>query len=348
MVKVLIGAGSAIERSVEKEIISASSLLELAGDAANQAELEKKIESLKPNFLLLDSDIFNEERLDLVIYKLKAYHLPILLLVDEKSLGLHTPGDITLIKKPDFITMSKNDIASFGEEIFSVIKNHEKSFSFGMTGKKLKLPEDNSPESSEKCKKGQFKVVLVGVSTGGPGTVHTLLNTIGPNFPLPILITQHIDSFFDKNLITWLNTNCPLPVHLVTEPVVPQNGNVYFAPTDYHLVLQKGTDGEEWHIELNHDEPVNFLRPAVDKMFDSAVKVLGSKILAVLLTGMGSDGADGCLRVKKAGGYTITESEKSCVVYGMPKAAVDCGGSCEILDLEKIADRLWELSGGSR
>jgi two-component system chemotaxis response regulator CheB len=99
---------------------------------------------------------------------------------------------------------------------------------------------------------------------------------------------------------------------------------------------------------LNHDAPVNLLRPAVDKMFESAAKVLGKNCIAVVLTGMGSDGAKECLHLKKLGAYTITQDKATSVIYGMPKAAFENGGSCEVLPLKQIPERLWTLVGEDR
>ena len=171
-----------------------------------------------------------------------------------------------------------------------------------------------------------------------------LLKLIGENFPLPIFITQHIDSFFDKNLIVWLNNAVSAPVRLAEDGEKPISGNVYFAPADIHMTFESVNESD-FIIRLNRDEPVNFLRPSVDKMFCSAARVLGGNCVAVVLTGMGADGAKGCCEIKRAGGYTITQDEASCVVYGMPKAAFEAGGSTEVLPLDKIADRLRELCG---
>ena len=99
---------------------------------------------------------------------------------------------------------------------------------------------------------------------------------------------------------------------------------------------------------LNHDAPVNFLRPAVDKMFESAAKVFGQNCIAVVLTGMGADGAKECLQLKQIGAYTITQDKESSVIYGMPKVAYEMGGSCEVLPLRQIPERLWSLTGQAR
>ena len=193
----------------------------------------------------------------------------------------------------------------------------------------------------QKHSSSSFQALCIGVSTGGPTTIMELLNGLGSSFPVPIFITQHLDGNFDKNLIEWLQNNVSLPIHFAQDNQIPKNGHVYFTPADVHLTFKK--EQNEIIMHFNHDEPVNYLRPAVDKMFDSAAQVFGSKCIAVLLTGMGNDGAEGCVHIKKVGGYTIAQDEKSCVVFGMPKAAIEAGGIDIILNLSEIAPYLKKL-----
>ena len=134
--------------------------------------------------------------------------------------------------------------------------------------------------------------------------------------------------------------------NLAKSGIIPQKGHVYFAPANFHLVIKPGNKND-FIIELNDDAPVNFVRPSVDKMFFSAAEILGNKTIAVLLTGMGTDGAAGCCKIKNCGGYTIAEDEKSCVVYGMPKAAAEAGGAVAVLSLNEIADRLKTLAANT-
>ena len=203
------------------------------------------------------------------------------------------------------------------------------------------------PTASTFLARHSFSAVLVGVSTGGPTALLELLKEIGNNFPLPIFITQHIDSSFDKELITWLSSEAAVPVHLAENDIKPLPGHVYFAPSDAHLTFKTYYKGE-FRIELNYDVPVNYVRPAVDKMFESAAKVFGGNCIAVVLTGMGMDGAKGCLNLKNLGAYTIAQDEASCTIYGMPKAVFETGGACEVLPLNKIAKRLWGLVGENK
>ena len=127
----------------------------------------------------------------------------------------------------------------------------------------------------------------------------------------------------------------------------PLPGHIYFAPSDVHVTFVPVTD-DDYRIVLNHDAPINFLRPSVDKMFESAARVFGENCIAVVLTGMGADGAKECVHLKQLGAYTITQDKASSVIYGMPKAAYEMGGSCEVLPLKQIPERLWSLAGRER
>ena len=258
------------------------------------------------------------------------------------------------LELPDFISFSTqkvNEYSSYLEQLVLDIKcsvlfeNHPSSAnaSINEDGSYTPLPQNFSDETVER----NFKAVLVGVSTGGPNALLEFLKGIGQNFPLPIFITQHIDSFFDKNLISWLSSESHIPVHLAEDKAKPLAGHVYFAPSDVHLTFVTSAE-DGFKMILNHDAPINFLRPAVDKMFESAAAVFGKNCIAVVLTGMGADGAKQCLHLKQLGAYTITQDEASSTIYGMPKVAYEMGGSCEVLPLNQIAKRLWNLAGGTR
>jgi two-component system chemotaxis response regulator CheB len=174
-------------------------------------------------------------------------------------------------------------------------------------------------------------------STGGPNALVQLLGALGPDFPLPILMVQHISGNFLDGFASWLRGACPFSVKLVQnrEPVV--RGTVYLAARDRHLRLTASC------LETDFGDPVCLQRPSGTVLFDSMARVLGRQALGVLLTGMGEDGAQGLLRVREEGGHTIAEDESTAVVYGMPAEAVRLGGVCESLPLPAIGPRILEL-----
>lgn len=338
MIKILIADRSAVIRSIEKEIITTNPYLQYTGSAISYKELIEKITILKPQGIILDSALFNSLNIESVFFELKNSEAKIILFSNSKTENIPVPKNICIIPKPDFTSLSQHDLKQYGNIFEEIFENLTRT---GTT------KQSRQPAAETRIKNtGNYKAVFIGVSTGGPGTIKKLLTDLGTGFPLPILITQHIDSAFDKNLITWLNSNTGVPVHLAKSGIIPQKGHVYFAPANFHLVIKSGNKND-FIIELNDDAPVNFVRPSVDKMFFSAAEILGNKTIAVLLTGMGTDGAAGCCKIKNCGGYTIAEDEKSCVVYGMPKAAAEAGGAVAVLSLNEIADRLKTLAANT-
>jgi two-component system chemotaxis response regulator CheB len=182
-----------------------------------------------------------------------------------------------------------------------------------------------------------FKMLGIVCSTGGPSALIQLLGALGPAFPVPILLVQHMTSNFLGGFAAWLATVCPMPVTVVPDGYCPHPRALHMAPAEQHLRVEMG------RLCLDAGEPVSFQRPSGTVLFQSMAKDLGSDALAVLLTGMGDDGASGLLDIHRSGGYTIAEDESTAVVYGMPAAAVRMGAVRESLPLPAIAARILEL-----
>jgi two-component system chemotaxis response regulator CheB len=184
------------------------------------------------------------------------------------------------------------------------------------------------------------RAIAIGASTGGPGAVVEVLRALPADFPLPVLVTIHIGGAFASALTEWLDDQCALRVVGARDgeplPVVG-DGRVFMASADRHLVVAGGrlrlVDGPERHS----------CRPSVDVLFESLAREAGAGGVAVLLTGMGRDGADGMLAVQRAGGQTIAQDEASSVVFGMPREAIALGAAQRVLALERIGPALREI-----
>ena len=335
MTRIVIGDSSAVVRSIEKEVISNCRKLSLCGDAATEESFISKITSGAEGFIL-DADLLKHYTLESTIKHCMKFKIPGIIFTNQEIKSLTKPQGIDVIKKPAFSSLSSKQVTELSGLLEKTLEKLKQELLF--TGH-TKPVQNTTAEDA--VIRDDYKVILVGVSTGGPATLMSLLKSLEGGLKLPVLITQHIDSTYDKNLISWLNANVSMPVQLAENNQVPLPGNVYFAPSDVHLTLAKTETG--FKMILNHDPEMNFLRPSVDKMLFSAAEVLGGKCITVILTGMGADGAQGCLKLKKLGGYTITQDEETCVVYGMPKAAYEAGASMEVLPLEKIGGRIKEL-----
>jgi two-component system chemotaxis response regulator CheB len=187
-----------------------------------------------------------------------------------------------------------------------------------------------------------YRVLGIVSSTGGPNALAHLLGGLGPDFPLPIALVQHITSSFLEGFASWLESVSPFSVEIVKGRTSLSRGKVYLAARDRHLRV----DGDS--MLADGGDPVCAQRPSGTVLFESLAQTLGRQALGVLLTGMGEDGAEGLLKIRKAGGHTIAEDESTAVVYGMPAEAVRLGAVSESLPLPAIAPRILELTRSRR
>lgn len=178
------------------------------------------------------------------------------------------------------------------------------------------------------------KLVVIGSSTGGPKALVQIFRRIPADFPLPILVVQHIAHSFDSGLVGWLNRESPLNIVLAENGSEPKPGTVHIATTGSHMVLDQGA------LRYKDSPPVNSCRPSVDVLFESVAAQLGSLSVGVILTGMGRDGADGLKLIRDRGGATIVQDQDSSVIFGMPKAAIDIGAADQVLPLSDIAQAI--------
>ncbi|MEP7352588.1 MAG: chemotaxis-specific protein-glutamate methyltransferase CheB [Acidobacteriota bacterium] len=186
--------------------------------------------------------------------------------------------------------------------------------------------------------RSSYSMLGIVSSTGGPNALVRLLGQLGPNFPLPIAVVQHITPSFLEGFASWLDSACPFSVVVVRDREPLESGKIYVACQDHHLRLKQG------FVQVDAGGPVCGQRPSGDVLFESMANILGNQGLGVLLTGMGEDGAAGLLQLRQAGGYTIAEDESTAVVYGMPAEAVRLGAVRESLPLPSIAPRILQMT----
>ncbi len=190
-------------------------------------------------------------------------------------------------------------------------------------------------------------MLLIGCSTGGPQALTTLLGQIVPAIErAPVLITQHMPPTFTAVLAEHLTRTSGRPVHEAQqgEPVIA--GGVYLAPGGHHLRVERSRGGPI--VVLGDDPPINFCKPSVDPLLSSSAAVWGSGSLALILTGMGSDGTIGAARIAAAGGSVIAQDEATSVVWGMPRAAAQAGHCSAVLPLDEIGTAINRLFAGER
>jgi two-component system, chemotaxis family, response regulator WspF len=181
-------------------------------------------------------------------------------------------------------------------------------------------------------RQGVPPLVVFGASTGGPAALATILASLPQNLDAGVVVVQHVDAQFAPDLAVWLRRHCPIDVQVATPGCRPLPGTVWLAATNDHLILMP-----EGTLEYCHEPAYCFYRPSADVLFKSVAERWPTPGVAVLLTGMGRDGSEGLLALRKTGWHTIAQNEKTSVVYGMPKAAVELGAAIEILPLADIS-----------
>lgn len=194
------------------------------------------------------------------------------------------------------------------------------------------------PVPDHQGKERHIEIIGIAASTGGPGTLLSILSALPNDFPIPLLVVQHITRGFTAGLASWLDSRISLNVRLGGhgEPLRP--GSVLVAPDDYHMQVSS-----QRTLELHRGASYKGLRPSANLLFHSLASVYGARAMGIILTGMGDDGADGLLALHQAGGYTIAQDPNSCVVYGMPAVAIAHGAVDHVLTLEQITLTLRQL-----
>jgi two-component system, chemotaxis family, protein-glutamate methylesterase/glutaminase len=187
-------------------------------------------------------------------------------------------------------------------------------------------------------KESEIRLVAIGASTGGPPVLQKILSGLPKNFPVPILIVQHISHGFVEGFVEWLQMTTTFPLHIASHGEYPLPGHGYIAPDDFHMGIESGPK-----IVLSNDGLENGLRPSVAYLFRSVAHVIGSGSVGILLTGMGRDGADELKLMKENGAVTIAQDKESSVVHGMPGEAIKIGGASYIFSPENITTALTSL-----
>ncbi len=240
-------------------------------------------------------------------------------------------------KKPSLQTFDESILRDFTHKVREAV---EKAKTEGLTPHVVHTERKTEADTEKEISFGEtrsFKVLCIGASTGGPTAVEEVLSGLGNNFPLPVLYTQHIEIGADEKMVRWFNQVCPnIPMSLAQDGEIAQKGHVYMAPAEKHLVIDY-VKNDLPVLKLSDEPPERFLRPAVNKLFRSAAKNYKKSALAILLTGMGQDGAEGCKEITNVGGFTICEDESTCTVFGMPQAAIEMKAASRVLPRDCIA-----------
>jgi two-component system chemotaxis response regulator CheB len=346
VVRVLVVDDSAFMRRQLTRILEADPELEVVGIARNGEEAVEKTKALEPDVVTLDINMPVMDGLTALTYIMMERPTPCLMvssLTQEGALATFEAlelGAVDFVPKPSG-TISV-DIDTQAEEIVQKVRAAARARPRGGRRKIVSRSEREEIERrpTPRVTGSSTGVVAVGVSTGGPQTLLEILPFLPADLSAPVLIVQHMPPSFTGPLAKRLNDACAIQVKEAeqNEPLLPGWG--YVAPGGYHLTVAQSTLGRGPVARLS-DRPRGYsFCPSADVLLESVARVCGPRSVGVLLTGMGSDGADGMVRIRQAGGFTIAESEETAVVFGMPREAIERGGAQVVAPAPKIADHI--------
>lgn len=344
-IRVLIVEDSDVVRMLLEQIIAADPRLEVAGSVADGQAALDAVDRLAPDVISMDIRMPRMNGFETTRRIMETRPTPIVVVSAsveaadlEISMNALRAGALTVVEKPVGLTH-----ADYGELAETLCRQLVLMSSVKLVRQRRNGAVDVPPTdlvATRRPPPGKHAVIGIVASTGGPGALATVLGSLGPAFPLPCLLVQHMTPSFLAGFVAWLDSVVPLTVCLAVDGERPQAGHVYVAPADRHLRLV------DWRLRTTNDAPVEGQRPSGTVLLESIADTAGSRAVGIVLTGMGGDGARGLRAVRRAGGFTIVEHESTAVVYGMPAAAADAAE--EMLPLSWIGTRLQELAARSR
>ncbi len=330
-IRVLVVEDSRAQRDMLVGLLQTTGEFVVAGTASNGQEAIDATLRLRPDVVAMDIHLPVLDGYDATRQIMRRCPTPIVMVsgsdgdVNRRSLEALAAGALAVVRKPASAshTNHQEERATFLTTLrlmagVQVITRHPP---------RVQAPGPATAPSTSPL------VLAIAASTGGPAAVQMLLSGLGKQFPLPILVAQHIASGFAPALAEWLNATVPLQVRLAEpeERLLP--GHVYLAPDDYHLMVR-----DRLYAALRPVTPQDRFCPSADLLFESVAKSYGSRAIGLVLTGMGDDGTLGLRALRGAGAQTLAQDEASCVVYGMPRAAVAAGVITGVVPLNALAD----------
>lgn len=341
LINVLVVDDSAFMRKVISDILTNEPGINVVGVARDGQDAIDKVKSLKPDVITLDVEMPKMDGLTALTYIMKEFPTPTVMLsaltkhgADETIKALEY-GAVDFILKPSgSISL---DIDSIRDEIITKVRAAAKA-----NIEKIKI----YTRAVLRRKKRTFKaardkqVVIIGSSTGGPPALLDLLPRIPKNFPAGILVVQHMPAGFTKSLSERLDSKCAIHVKEAKAGDKIEPGTALVAPGNFHLLIENSA------VILDESPKIHGVRPSVDLTMMSAVELYENRVIGVIMTGMGSDGADGMRLIKKRGGRNIAQDEATSTIFGMPKAAIKTGCVDVISPLDKIHEDMIEMVGG--
>ncbi len=345
-IKVLVVDDSALMRKLIPAILTRDAAIEVVGTAMDGAFALKKIEELRPDVVTLDLEMPRMDGMETLRLIMKSAPVPVILFSTHSKEGAYSTfkalalGAVDFVAKPQDAAVGHLD--AIADQLIEKIKVAKRASTH-------RLPPAVVTESPVGLKKRSGlavppnRIIAIGISTGGPNALQFMLSQLPADFPSSILIVQHMPEGFTEMFARRLDECSALDIHEARSGDLLLAGRVLLCPGNRHMMVRRMPRGDM--VVLNDGAPVNGHRPSVDVLFHSVAQEFSLTSVGVLMTGMGEDGAAGLGAIKAAGGMTIAQSEESCVVGGMPRAAIAKGYANRIVPLDGLAAYLLSQYG---
>ncbi|MEH7307618.1 protein-glutamate methylesterase/protein-glutamine glutaminase, partial [Neobacillus drentensis] len=306
----------------------------VVGIARNGLEAVEKVQRLKPDLVTMDVEMPEMNGLQALERIMKTNPVPIVMISSRTGEGAHETLTALALGAVDFFLKDNLIRNQDGDD-------QSKEFLYRLIGiVEAKLPpiletvQTHKVEVSHVNHQGT-ELIFIGCSTGGPKALQTILPSFPKDFPIPIVVAQHMPPGFTKHLAERFDSLCQMDVKEAQNGQEVKAGTIYICPSGFQTRFEKQAEKIIFKVE-NHDDGQELYKPSIDITLSSAAPIFTDKLLSVILTGMGSDGTNGCRLVKKYHGKVFVEAEASCIVYGMPRAVFEAGYADDQYELSRI------------
>ena len=355
-IRILVVDDAVVVRRMLSDVLASDPAFEIAGTAANGRIALARIPQVNPDIVILDVEMPEMDGLETLAEIRKTYHLmPVIMYSTLTQRGAAATLDALSLGANDYVTKPSNvggatqAIAAIRDSLGPKIKafcGRAAGFELPVVARPTLFAPKPKPATPPAHRNVPISVLAIGTSTGGPNALAEVVPNLPANFQVPVVIVQHMPPIFTKLLADRLSAKGKLRVQEGRPGAVVQPGEVWLAPGDYHMIVERNGTGTR--IATHQGPPENSCRPAVDVLFRSVADVYGAGVLGVVMTGMGQDGLRGSECIREAGGQILAQDEATSVVWGMPGYVVQASLADRVLPLDQIGGEIVRRVTASR
>jgi two-component system chemotaxis response regulator CheB len=342
-IRVLVVDDSALMRKLIPQLLERDGTIQVVGTAMDGAFALAKIEEFKPDVVTLDLEMPRMDGIETLREITRRHLVPVIVVSAHTTAGASSTFKALAMGALDFVAKPAEAPSAHMDEIAAELRSKIKAAAQGQIGVVPAIAHLPQTLKQPRPRTAPTRIIAIGISTGGPNTLQYVLSQLPADFPGAILVVQHMPEGFTEMFARRLNDTCAIEVKEARSGDLLIAGRALVCPGNRHMRVRQMPLGPV--AFLSDDERVNGHRPSVDVLFRSVAQEFGPSAIAVLMTGMGDDGADAMGAVKLAGGLTIAQSADSCVVFGMPKAAIERGYAARVLSLDALVNTLQAQCG---